>query len=795
MNFKNELNEEQYAAVTAPDGPTLVIAAAGTGKTRTLVYRLAWLVKEHGLEPRHMLLLTFTNKAAGEMLERAEQLVNRPFTSGYSGTFHRFANRILRSHAPRVGFDNNFAILDADDSKKLLGSCADELKMDKKHFPKPQVLQSIFGVIGGQMGDLADGLAERFEHTEVDFEDVIRVHDLYQKRKKEQNAMDFDDLLYYALKLLDQNEQILRFYQDEFQYILVDEYQDTNAIQARIVSLLADVHRNIMVVGDDFQSIYSWRGADFRNFLDFESHYPGTREFKLQTNYRSTPQILEVANAAIAGNPDQFQKELRAVRPGGPCPVLATLRDGGAQARYIIERVNELRRSGVSPADMCVLYRSHFHAMELQMELARASMPYLVTSGVRFFEQAHIKDVCTVLRLLVNPGDELAFTRLLELFPKVGKKTSLKIFRNLGVRVNLQRKEVCMQVEAALPAAARETWQRIEPVFLAYREENLDADPGELIYRFNKAFYNEYMVENFDNSKYRAEDLDGLIDFTAKFESTEAFLSDIALLSNLDAEGDTRSQAVPADALRLSTIHQAKGLEFKAVFVLFLCEGMFPGTKSIEEAGDAEERRLFYVAVTRAEDQLFLCSPEVRRQRDGGIIFLEPSRFLKEIPPQLMQKDNGYSPATSTYSSPRSTTWQQPPSRTAQIKPAFKNTLNTAAAVQTRLQPHEETETEVSLEESLSDVEFSEGMASIEVLLNKTDLPGFGSYAHEKIQIPVPVFHESINYLHQCNETSGNMPEFSLKIHVRYDHSKIHQVTFIESNLSEILAAFIEENK
>ena len=642
MNFKDELNEEQYAAVTAPDGPSLVIAAAGTGKTRTLVYRLAWLVNKNGLDPRNMLLLTFTNKAAREMLDRAEILIKRPFKSSHSGTFHSFSNRILRAHAPSVGFGHDFTILDSDDSKKLLASCADKLKMDKKHFPKPQVLQSIFGVIGGQMGDLANGLAERFEHTDVNYEDVIRVHDLYQKRKKDQNAMDFDDLLFYALQLLEKNERILQFYQEEFRYILVDEYQDTNAIQARIVSLLAKVHQNIMVVGDDFQSIYSWRGADFRNFLDFARYYPGAREFKLQINYRSTPEILEVANAAIAGNPDQFQKELRAMRPEGETPIFATLRDGGAQARYIIEKAQELKRKGKALSDICVLYRSHFHAMELQMELARASMPYVVTSGVRFFEQAHIKDVCAVLRVLVNPSDEMAFTRLLELFPKVGKKTSLKIFRKLGNRVNLQRIEVCQQVEATLPAAARESWKQIEPVFTAYREENLDADPGEIVYRFNKAFYNEFMIENFDNSKYRAEDLDGLIDFTTKFESTEAFLSEIALLNNLDAEGNTKIQEEPTDSIRLSTIHQAKGLEFKTIFVLFLCESMFPGTKSIEEAGDAEERRLFYVAVTRAEDQLFLCSPEVRRQRDGGIIFLEPSRFLAEIPPHLMQKDHGF---------------------------------------------------------------------------------------------------------------------------------------------------------
>lgn len=642
MDFKNELNEEQYAAVSAPDGPSLVIAAAGTGKTRTLVYRLAWLVEKHNIDPRNMLLLTFTNKAAREMLDRAEILIGRPFKSSHSGTFHSFANRLLRSHAPSVGFGCDFTILDSDDSKKLLRSCADDLKMDKKHFPKPQVLQSIFGVISGQMSDLADGLYERFENSEVNVEDVINVHDLYQKRKKEQNAMDFDDLLIYALQLLEKNERILHYYQDEFQYILVDEYQDTNAIQARLVRMLARVHRNIMVVGDDFQSIYSWRGADYRNFLDFAKYYPGAQTFKLQINYRSTPEILDVANAAIAHNPEQFQKELKAMRGEGAPPIFAQLRDGSAQARYIIEEAQQLNRKGIAWSDMCVLYRSHFHAMELQMELARASMPYVVTSGVRFFEQAHIKDVCTVLRILVNPGDEMAFTRLLELFPKVGKKTSLKIFRKLGGRVNLQRQEVCTQVEAALPAAARETWKLIEPVFLAYREENLDADPGEIVYRFNKAFYNEYMVENFDNSKYRAEDIDGLIDFTTKFETTEAFLSEIALLSNLDTENGTPSETEPADAFRLSTIHQAKGLEFKVVFVLFLCESMFPSTKALEDSTDAEERRLFYVAVTRAEDRLYLCSPEVRRQRDGGIIFLEPSRFLREIPPHLLQADRGF---------------------------------------------------------------------------------------------------------------------------------------------------------
>ncbi len=643
MNFREELNEEQYAAVTAPDGPALVVAAAGTGKTRTLIYRLAYLATEKNVQPWEVLLLTFTNKAAKEMLTRAETLVQRRFNSGYSGTFHSFANRLLRSHADVLGFGKDYTILDADDAKKMVRACSEEIGVEKKHFPKPEVLLSIFGVVSGRMGDLSAAVDDQFEHSEVDADQVLKVHSRYQEKKREQNAMDFDDLLVYAHKLLVENERIRSFYQDEFKYVLVDEYQDTNAIQAELVHMLVKSHGNIMVVGDDFQSIYSWRGADFRNFLDFEKSYPGAQTFKLQINYRSTPEILEVANEVIAGNPEQFQKELKAVRASNTLPKLVKVRDGSVQARYVIGKAQELHRRGIPYSEICVLYRSHFHAMELQMELARAQMPYIVTSGVRFFEQAHVKDVLTVLQLLVNPSNGLAFARLMEMLPKVGAKTVQKIFKKFGGRVNLQRPETHEELLAALPAAARDGWEQIKPVFLAYREEDLQNDPGEMIFRFNKAFYKEYMVENFDNHKFRQEDLDGLIDFTVKFDSTEAFLSEIALLTNLDADGgNAPSDEENRDSLRLSTVHQAKGLEWKAVFILFVNEDMFPSKKSIEESGDAEERRLFYVAVTRAEDELFLCSPMVRRQRDGGMIFLDPSRFLAEIPEDLLQNDGGF---------------------------------------------------------------------------------------------------------------------------------------------------------
>ena len=266
MNFKEDLNAEQYAAVTAPDGPALVVAAAGTGKTRTLIYRLAWLVKERGVEPWEVLLLTFTNKAANEMLSRAEELVQRQFNSGFSGTFHSFANRLLRQHADRVGFGKDFSILDSDDSKKLMRNCADELGMDKKLFPKPDVLLSVLGVVSGRQGDLRSAVEERFEHAEVEIEDILNVQTLYVEKKRATNTMDFDDLLIYSHQLLHDHEDLRRFYQDAFRHVLVDEYQDTNVLQAAIVRQLVSGHGNLMVVGDDFQSIYSWRGADFRNF-------------------------------------------------------------------------------------------------------------------------------------------------------------------------------------------------------------------------------------------------------------------------------------------------------------------------------------------------------------------------------------------------------------------------------------------------------------------------------------------------------------------------------------------------
>lgn len=634
--FEKALNAEQLAAVQAPDGPVLIIAAAGTGKTRTLIYRVAWLV-ERGIDPDRILLLTFTNRAAREMLDRARGLVGEGVSGLWGGTFHHMANRMLRRHAEAIGYRSDYTILDQDDSRTIVRAAADELDLLGKHFPKPDVLLDVYGLAASREVSVESIARQRFGSHDIDIGDVGRVHALYEKKKRESNAMDFDDLLINGLRLFRENQSILAHYRERFMHIMVDEYQDTNVIQAAWVDCLAAERRNILVVGDDFQSIYSWRGADFRNIMNFPSRYPGAGIFKLETNYRSVPGILDVANACIAGNPDQFQKTLRATRCATRPPTLARLRDGEQQALYVVDRIRRLRAAGRSLNEIVVLYRAHYHALELQLLLARERIPFQITSGMRFFEQAHIKDACALLRLAANPDDELSFARLLQLFPKVGKKTCSKIWEKMGRRFDARDAAARKALESALPVAARRSWQDLEELFAL-----LDGPPSALIERFLSSFYDQYAVETFDNYPRRVEDIGELVLFTERFESTADFLSEMALLTNLDTEAQELSDQ-SEEVVRLSTIHQAKGLEWPVVFLLWLSDGMFPSSRSLEDdSGDAEERRLFYVATTRAKDELFLCVPALRRARDGGVQFYSPSRFVTELPPSLIQEVNYY---------------------------------------------------------------------------------------------------------------------------------------------------------
>lgn len=641
IDYEKELNEEQLAAVRADDGPVLVIAAAGTGKTRTLVYRVAWLV-EQGVPGNHILLLTFTNKAANEMMERARERVGSAVNGMWGGTFHSVANRMLRQHAELLGYRRDYTILDADDQKKLCKTVVEELgHKGDKNFPKPDVLLSLFSLAANKNEDPEELVTDRFADHGIAIEPIMKVYHTYVARKKELNAMDFDDLLVNAVKLLEDHEGPRRYYQHQFRYVLVDEYQDTNPVQASFVSILSFVSRNLLVVGDDFQSIYSWRGADYRNILHFPEQYPDAQRYELVTNYRSSPEILDVANRCIAGNPEQFQKELKAVRENLGRPTCVRLQNGSDQARYIVQKVRELRREGYKYSDISILYRSHFHAMELQLELNRSGLPHVITSGVRFFEQAHVKDVLSVLRLAQNPMDELAFSRLVCLLPGVADRGAQKMWQKLGRKFNpllpLDRETLL----GAIPKRGQEAWNSVNQALEEMQAQDLLRNPGEMVRLYLEAFYDQYAVENFDNYPRRLEDIEGMIAYCAQFAHVEEFLNELALQTNLDDQPNEEEEA--GESIRLGTVHQSKGLEYPVVFVIWCVESMFPSSRSLEESdgGESEERRLFYVASTRAKDRLFLCVPTARRTRDGGLQFYTSSRFISELGPELLVEEKG----------------------------------------------------------------------------------------------------------------------------------------------------------
>ncbi|MCX7818000.1 MAG: ATP-dependent helicase [Kiritimatiellae bacterium] len=635
VDFDRDLNPEQRAAALAPDGPVLVIAAAGTGKTRTLTYRVAHLV-ERGVPPERILLLTFTNRAAREMLDRARRLVGEAVGGVWGGTFHHFAHRLLRRHGARIGLDPAFVILDDDDAQSVLRRATAEARRAHPHFPKVEVLHDAISLARNRGEDPLVAVPERFAELPVPPEVIVAAVRDYAAAKRAVRGVDFDDLLEFALVLFQQAPDVLERYREQFQHVLVDEYQDTNPIQARLVDEVAARHRNLLVVGDDFQSIYSWRGADYRHFLSFPQRYPDAFVVRLETNYRSVPGILAVANACIAGNPDQFQKTLRPVRGEDLAPYRADLRDGAQQARFVRETAEELHAAGYAWRDIAVLYRSHYHALELQLELQRARVPFRIVSGVRFFEQAHIKDVLAPLRLAVDPTDALAFVRLLPLLPRVGEATARALWRRLGGRWSPMVEEDRRRLAAALPEAAAADWAAWAEAFAGADP----AQPAELIHRFTEAFYARHLRETFEDPERRREDIEELERFIARFRSAAEFLEEVALLTNVDTAAPA-DEPDAEDRLLLTTVHQAKGLEWPVVFVVWLAEGMFPSGRAVADDGReglAEERRLFYVAVTRARDHLFLCVPRMRLARDQSPQFYSPSRFLQELPPGLLQR-------------------------------------------------------------------------------------------------------------------------------------------------------------
>lgn len=648
IDYRKALNAEQYRAVSAGDGKALVIAGAGSGKTRTLTYRVAWLV-DRGIDVRRILLLTFTNKAAREMAERVRELVPQDVSALWAGTFHSIGGRILRRHAEDLGFTASFSIMDRDDQKSMLSSivAACEIDTRQRRFPKADVLASMFSLVENTETPLEEIVADRYAYFYDWIDELEKVRQAYIKRKLETNSMDFDDLLVLLVRLFEEHPDVLEVYRKRFSHILVDEYQDTNRVQSRMIDLLVGDRNSLMAVGDDAQSIYSWRGADMSLILGFPQRYAGAEVFTIDTNYRSVPEILELSNAAIRANTGRFEKDLRASRGGaGLKPALVALPDPASQAAFVAQRMLELRDGeGIALEEMAVLYRAHFQSLEIQMELTARGIPFNITSGLRFFEQAHIKDISAFMRFVVNRRDEVSFLRMVSLMPGCGPVAAAKLWHQWLASGWSQRDETPVKWSEVLlafkvPKKAAKHWEQ-----LCYTLDELStgsefAKPSAMVFSILEGVYDDYLTATYDNSESRRADIEQLSEYGTGFEDVVEFLAQLSLMGAVDGEPTGDRNQPDEERVTLSSIHQAKGLEWKVVFLVWLADGYFPIGKILDADDDAmleEERRLFYVALTRAEDELYLTYPMMNPKSYSGDIICRPSGFLDEVPAELVE--------------------------------------------------------------------------------------------------------------------------------------------------------------
>ncbi|MDP8259042.1 MAG: ATP-dependent helicase [Candidatus Aadella gelida] len=632
IDFKGSLNKDQYDVATRADGPCLVLAGAGSGKTQTLIYRLAYLL-EKGIPPENILLMTFTNKAAREMRDRTEMLLRYSPKGLWSGTFHHVGNRSLRIYAEEVGYTRDFGILDQHDSRDLIKTCIKKMKTFAKDekFPKPSVVQSIISLSTNISSSVEDTIEDRYPYFTKFGWEIKKIKEEYEKKKKESGNMDYDDLLSKWKWLLKNVPSVKKRFSEQFRYIMVDEYQDTNSIQADIVDILGSCHRNILAVGDDAQSIYSFRGAKVENILNFPKKFKDTKIFKLVTNYRSTPEILELANDSLLNNENQFHKELMAVNASIEKPALVKVKDPYSQARFISQRVIELKNEGIRLDDIAVLFRAHYQSAELEMELVKKGIPYVVRGGIRFFEQAHIKDVLAYMKVAINPLDEVAWIRALSLCPGIGPGYAEKIYLSFRSKDQTVHGFITGDLSKAMSKKAYSGFTRFRRIIERITASKNELSPGEMIRLILDEGYETHLLSSFENGKDRVEDIHELMSFSNEYATSSDFLSDITLRENF--KGETFStQNEDDDQLILSTIHQAKGLEWDSVILIGLCEGQFPHPKAMaEDAEMEEERRLFYVAVTRAKRYLYMIHPATRYDYQKGTVIAGSSRFLKEL--------------------------------------------------------------------------------------------------------------------------------------------------------------------
>ncbi len=627
IDYKNILNPAQYEAVINTEGPVLVIAGAGTGKTQTLVYRVARLV-EMGVNPQSILLLTFTRKAAQEMLRRAAALIDSRCEKVSGGTFHSFANLILRKFANRIGYPSNFTILDQSDAEDVINLIRTNLGYDKqkKRFPKKQTLYDIISLSINKQCSIEEVVALQYPQF-LDFIDDIKLIKVeYEKFKKKNALLDYDDLLLSLKELLEKDEDFRKYIHKSYKYIMVDEYQDTNKLQAEIIKLIGGTSRNIMVVGDDSQSIYSFRGANFKNIIDFPKDFPDAKIITIEENYRSTQAILNFTNQIIALMKEKYPKTLYTKNEYGVLPQIIAAQNTTLESKFVVDKVLELREEGIALQDIAVLFRSGYISYDLEIELNKAGIPYRKFGGIKFIETAHIKDLISFLRILNNPVDKISWFRVLQLLSGIGPKKARSLTDEIEAAINHNNFSFKSFLDDK--NVPESTFDLFKILNEASSKSLTPADKLTIIL----PFYEKILREKYDDFPKRLKDLEIFLAISERYRSLSSFLDGLALEPPTQSVYDIESPGSEDEFLTLSTIHSAKGLEWHSVFVIGVVEGFFPSTRSSETYEDIEEeRRLLYVACTRAKRNLFISYPLVMFSRFEGLTYSKKSRFIAPI--------------------------------------------------------------------------------------------------------------------------------------------------------------------
>jgi DNA helicase-2/ATP-dependent DNA helicase PcrA len=629
VDYEKELNPQQLDAVLQKDGSILVIAGAGSGKTKTLTYRVARLI-EDGVNPANILLLTFTKKAAAEMLSRAAIVLDSRCEKVAGGTFHSFANVILRKYSAVLELQNNFTITDRADSEDIINHIRSKLiGKQEKRFPKKGTILDICSKSINKNIPADDVIAQEYRQFEHCTDKINEIIIEYNNYKRKNSILDYDDLLLYLRTLLESQPDIRKKLSNQYKYIMVDEYQDTNTIQAQIIKLLASEHNNVMAVGDDSQSIYSFRGANFKNILDFPNIFPDTKIIKLEQNYRSSQNILALANKIILKAKEKYTKNLFSLIENPIKPALISATDSKTEAEFIAQRVLELSEEENIPLnDICVLARSARMTYELEIELAKKSILYKKFGGLKFIEAAHVKDIIAHLRVILNPNDVISYMRILLLLDGIGNQTANKLLPVLTEDGNIESKKLPVKNAEAVVNLSRLINENQQNIF----------SPSKVVQNVIK-YYDPILKDKYDDYTKREKDLEHFIALSEKYTSLEDFLSDLALEPPDTSMADVDEGAYKDEFLTLSTIHSAKGLEYKAVFIIGAVDGRFPSLYSFNSPEELdEELRLMYVAVTRAKTHLAITYPIDMFDYSTGMVLSKPSRFLDGIEQDILEK-------------------------------------------------------------------------------------------------------------------------------------------------------------